>query len=620
MKRLLFFLLTILLWYGAIFAQDSDSIHIRIIYPSAKRALYLEGKPIYMTGRVSVKNAKLFVNDEPSENVEITKDGFFLIFATPKLFQKDDKQFGKFVFKVISSSDTAIIEKVYSVILPPATQSESSFAFDPDWRVKPLKDVSLLPGAILEVEAKFSPNAKLEFEIEGISERFPMVETEEVISYLKGDAIFGEGFSGLNYTIRGIYKGSVRLTDSFGGLKDANITIYASREGEEPISKKNEATLTILDNTVPIVARTLYSPNYIIGRYESGKGYAAFLQERIQLEVSEIRGKEYGLRLTDDINVFVHENEIELLEKGTPPPKAEISVINTSETDTSLVIELGFSERVVCKFFEENPELLHIDFYNVIHDLDWIRQFRKSDFLKDIQFDWHNDNVFSLNVTLNQKNHWGYSTKYDNSTLKITINKPPKENTGGLFTNNQLEGRKIVIDPGHTPDPGAVGPGGLTEKEVNLKISLYLKEMLEESGAKVFFTHSGEGIGLLERRAKVNSFSPDISVSVHNNAVPQGVNPHIYNGSSVYYYYPQAFPLAEKVHKYLLEDIGLRDHGLYFGNLYMCRIPETIAILVEPDFMIIPHQEELLKTSEYQKKVAEAIYKGIEEFFEEYSE
>jgi N-acetylmuramoyl-L-alanine amidase len=98
--------------------------------------------------------------------------------------------------------------------------------------------------------------------------------------------------------------------------------------------------------------------------------------------------------------------------------------------------------------------------------------------------------------------------------------------------------------------------------------------------------------------------------------VPDGVNPVEHNGFSVYYYNQNASDFAFILHKKLKEKLNIRDFGLYWDNLYMCRIPETIAILVEPNFIIHPEQEKLLKQKEYQLKIAESIKDVLLEFLE----
>ncbi len=158
------------------------------------------------------------------------------------------------------------------------------------------------------------------------------------------------------------------------------------------------------------------------------------------------------------------------------------------------------------------------------------------------------------------------------------------------------------------------------ERDINFAISQKLEELLIDKGAKVFLTHNGEGIPLTSRKSRVNSFNAEISISIHNNAVPQNVDPTLHNGTSVYYYYRQALPLAKFIHSNFVKNLGLKDFGLYWDNLYMCRIPESISLLVEPAFMIIPSQEKKLLDVEYQRLIAEQLLKSIEQFYEEYAE
>lgn len=49
--------------------------------------------------------------------------------------------------------------------------------------------------------------------------------------------------------------------------------------------------------------------------------------------------------------------------------------------------------------------------------------------------------------------------------------------------------RKVIIDPGHGGmDGGAIGTGGVIEKDINLAISLKLRSLLEIQGYEVLMT------------------------------------------------------------------------------------------------------------------------------------
>lgn len=89
----------------------------------------------------------------------------------------------------------------------------------------------------------------------------------------------------------------------------------------------------------------------------------------------------------------------------------------------------------------------------------------------------------------------------------------------------------IVLDPGHGgSDPGMIGIDGLEEKNINLSMTLLLKEKLEEKGYTVVLTRE-EDKGLydesaqnkkaqdLQRRiALIDETAPALTVSIHQNS------------------------------------------------------------------------------------------------------
>lgn len=84
--------------------------------------------------------------------------------------------------------------------------------------------------------------------------------------------------------------------------------------------------------------------------------------------------------------------------------------------------------------------------------------------------------------------------------------------------NNDID--VIVVDPGHGgEDPGAVGPSGTKEKDINLKISKKLKDLLEDEGFKVILTRDDDRFIPLNDRTKIaNEAGADIFISIHCNA------------------------------------------------------------------------------------------------------
>ncbi|MGB2980842.1 MAG: N-acetylmuramoyl-L-alanine amidase, partial [Candidatus Zixiibacteriota bacterium] len=239
---------------------------------------------------------------------------------------------------------------------------------------------------------------------------------------------------------------------------------------------------------------------------------------------------------------------------------------------------------------------------------DWIRYDSQDRLIREIGWDQPKKNVYQLKVFLNQKQQWGYDVFYDGNNLILEIKHQPVIRSG-------LTGLRICLDPGHSPDPGAVGPTGLVEKVVNLGIAKALRKILVRNGAEVVMTRKGaEGVSLYDRPRIAIEKDCDILISIHNNALPDGVNPFYNNGTSTYYYHPQSLALAREIQSELLKGLKLPDFGTYYGNLVLTRPSQLPAVLVEPAFMMIPEQEALLRTDKFQKKCAQAIARGVLNF------
>jgi N-acetylmuramoyl-L-alanine amidase len=85
--------------------------------------------------------------------------------------------------------------------------------------------------------------------------------------------------------------------------------------------------------------------------------------------------------------------------------------------------------------------------------------------------------------------------------------------------------RKIVLDPGHGgKDPGAIGVGGIAEKDVVLNVARKLATKLrQEMGVEVVLTRKDDSfVPLEDRTAIANAENADLFVSLHTNASPNG--------------------------------------------------------------------------------------------------
>ncbi len=201
----------------------------------------------------------------------------------------------------------------------------------------------------------------------------------------------------------------------------------------------------------------------------------------------------------------------------------------------------------------------------------------------------------------------------------------------GTAQTKELTGKVIVIDPGHASvqpggwlDPGAIGNRlGLQEKDVNLSVSLKLKTLLENAGARVVMTHAGSTNLSLAGRANVaNSINADIFVSVHANYN----NNSSIAGHSVYYYAPSSNPvlasqrysrqkLATMVQREMVKAGGRSDLGTKESNFAVLRETRVPSILIETAYLSNSIEEAMLASDAFRQKLAEGISNGIVAYF-----
>ena len=257
----------------------------------------------------------------------------------------------------------------------------------------------------------------------------------------------------------------------------------------------------------------------------------------------------------------------------------------------------------------DNLRDVRILIFGATANTDWVEQDPKDDLIENITWSQEHPQVYEINVRLAQP-LWGYDARYDDRLFVVEFRRPPKVTDG-------LHGLTVAVDAGHSADPGAIGPTGLMEKDANLQLALRLKDDLKARGARVVMTRIGdEDVPLYERPSIAVAQDVDLFVSVHNNAVPDGIDPRKRNGTSTYFYHSFSGDLARKVHRRLVHATKLDDYGLTRGNFAVIRPTQYPSVLVECAFIILPDQEEMLTEEDFQKRTAEGIADGISDFIQ----
>lgn len=322
---------------------------------------------------------------------------------------------------------------------------------------------------------------------------------------------------------------------------------------------------------------------------------------------------------SDDVvppNPGEEKNEEENKKKDLPVV-TDIEVFNSQE---------GVTLRVSANSHLSLPKVVRVtDPDRLAFDFPGLLAGKENDYIAPIQVDSHpvdrirasqfNDQTVRMVADLQEHIVHAVTRKNDGKTVEITL-KPafPLDNT-------------IVIDPGHATrnssggtDPGAVGPTGLNERDVNTSVSHKLGEILLKEGYPVVFVREQDtGITLLERSGVANQ-SGGVFVSVHANAHPD----RSVAGTMTFYpgtrgggsreFIATSKELAGYVQQEMVDLLKRSDKGVRQANFSVLRNTHIPAILVEIAFVSNPEEEKLLAREDFQNKAAVAIARGIQKY------
>ena len=203
-----------------------------------------------------------------------------------------------------------------------------------------------------------------------------------------------------------------------------------------------------------------------------------------------------------------------------------------------------------------------------------------------------------------------------------------------LSSGYPLTGAHIVLDPGHGgEEPGAVGPNGLQEKDLNLSVALRTAEILREAGATVVLTRDTDMRMTLATRAGIAmGLRPVAFLSIHHNASPEG--PSAIPGTEVYFQVSSTE--SRRLGGLVVEELraALTPYGVawqsntdngakarvqaasptedYYGVLR--RTAGVTAVLSEAGFLSNPPEAELFAREDVQQAEAEALARALTRF------
>lgn len=271
--------------------------------------------------------------------------------------------------------------------------------------------------------------------------------------------------------------------------------------------------------------------------------------------------------------------------------------ISTSTTEDKILLESNYVEQKLyitidgldSRFFDENK---------IIGDSSYANRVILS----------YDSGITKLEIQLT--NIYEHTAFYKNNMLYLEFVQP-----------REMYGKLIVIDAGGGGASGEMRPGEHTEQSITLAIVKKLKEKLDKTDIRAYYTRTDDSNPTDENRVALsNLLKADMLISIHvsedsNNEEANGVQT-TYNPT---YFIPKfsSIDLAYMIEREVVKSTGGKANGLIPAGGSDVLVNEAIVpvAMVEVGYLTNKEEEALLEDEDYITKIANGIYNGIMESY-----
>ncbi len=346
----------------------------------------------------------------------------------------------------------------------------------------------------------------------------------------------------------------------------------------------------------------------VVGRPVPGGTYRWFFLPGTVVPITGQSGTATRVRLDSGLEVWVESSEVTRLPTATAAPRRTVANVRVQPAAEWVDVIFPMADRPPFQVQEEGSTLV-LTLYDTRPNTDIITFAANDSLVRHVT--WDAERTDRARYTLHLPHApFGYQALWREGAFILRVRRMPE-----VDERAPLRGLRIAVDAGHPP-AGSTGPTGLYEAVPALAISRRVEALLEARGAEVLMTRTTEtAVPLGDRPAMARQANAHALVSIHLNALPDGINPYTANGTGTYYFHPRSAALARAVQHGMVRYMGLRNLGIFYDNLALVRPTWMPSVLCEGAFMMIPEQEAALRTAEFQERYALGVVEGLEEYF-----
>lgn len=327
----------------------------------------------------------------------------------------------------------------------------------------------------------------------------------------------------------------------------------------------------------------------------------------------------YRIPLAPILHAWVEQDHVRPLDRSVPRPAVQdLTDISVKGIEAGTVAAMRLKRPVAYRVTQQlQPPKLTLDLFGVRLARYGVRQLPSDRCAWAIEAEQVTDGWARVTFHLTFSQQRGWRVAQGDGALQMLIRRP--------YEGASLAGTVIVIDPGHGgSDSGAVGPTGVREKSVNLRIAQKLESLLTARGAVVRMLRASDtAVGaaggtqrqeLEARLAASEQPDADFFLSIHNNAVGSGSSSSA-AGTETYYWTPMSALPARILQNHLCAKLNTQNRFISWRPFYVLRSGDLPRVLVECAFVSNPAEEQRMKGEAFADAAAAALADGLEEFF-----
>jgi N-acetylmuramoyl-L-alanine amidase len=592
--------------------EETEAPLLNVAYPPEAGVFYYYGESLFVFGTTSsFSQVDVTVNGEPVELLDPRSGNFLTMVDIPR---------GEETLITVEAANAGGSTTVERLVLYPTWWEKMSLEpleIHPT-RMVPSGRQVLKEGDTLQVAFQGSPGGEAMFRIGDGDTWHSMTER-----------LYPGGPSGDGGIYTAVYRASgLDLPDS--GMTEALPVTVSLRKGDRQVTRNLSGSVVFLADFPYKILEVraehelknrgwLYTFNpdqlQLLAATLGGSGcptsVVSYLAEGTRYRAVGAFGDYYRVEIGSNENYLIHRDvvrELSVSELSEPV----LTEIELEEREDKVILHLKTSERFPF-FVDDGLSSLALRMHGIAADnevaLPALNGSVKSLSLVPGSGGRQAPAIFTVETDFEMI---GFKTSWDGSDLLVEIFKPEK-----VDRENPLQGKVIIVDPGHGgKDTGAPGPGDLNEKDVNLAMSLYLREMLTEAGAEVIMTRDEDiDVNLYDRPERIDDYDADLFISVHCNAHAASAPATKIHGLMILFNYAHNEKLADIMLQTMAEESELPGFRTWRRNIAVIRHPHVPSVLVEAGYMMHPYDNWYILHPRGQKQLARAMMEGIKNYF-----